>query len=568
MMKVTKKRRIVLWSLWTAIVPAGLYLIYQSFPPPAMNLWDILAFSILAILTALIPLTINGTPMFLVQWVTIAVFLKYGLFTEIILSQLTVLILLFRSRSGDPRTVRFPFNSFMFFILSVIAGLVYIGLGGQIGSLNTLHILLFGFIYQMVYFVANHFFLYFYDALRGADKTFFSIDTIWDFIITIVVFPYALALYMLEASTGLVALLLLGVPLLMVAILLRMYSSSEKINLDLKKAGNIGHQLAARLSSDEVLDQFTIQVTDIFQADYAYVIDYRKGELIMLRIYENNKFQNIDVEPVRDKKGIAGNVIINDTSYIYNKKSQWETIATGNFPSDSESLMATPIARNNKTEGVLIIASRKKYAFAEHHLQIMDILSTYFAVSLEKAGLVQSAIAKSERCGLTNLYNFRYLDEVLEKCMVKVNSGELANLSLVMMDIDHFKSINDKYGHQSGNDILIQLARMIEQAVGDEGTVARYGGEEFVILFPEFGKDLSMLFAENLRKRIEKHNFIIQSDLDSDRSERIVNITMSIGVSTAPDDSDDGMALIRNADRALYIGAKQAGRNKVAAYAK
>lgn len=568
MMEVTRKRRIILWSLWTAIVPAGLYLIYQSFPPPAMNLWDILAFSIVAILTALMPLTINGTPMFLVQWVTIAVFLKYGLFTEIILSQLTVLILLFRSRSGDPRTIRFPFNSFMFFILSVIAGLVYIGLGGQIGSLNTLHILLFGFIYQMVYFVANHFFLYFYDALRGADKTFFSIDTIWDFIITIVVFPYALALYMLEASIGLVALLLLGVPLLMVAILLRMYSSSEKINLDLKKAGNIGHQLAARLSSDEVLDQFTIQVTDIFQADYAYVIDYHKGELIMLRIYENNRFQNIDVEPVRDKKGIAGNVIINDTSFIYNKKSQWETITTGNFPSDSESLMATPIARNNKTEGVLIIASRKKYAFAEHHLQIMDILSTYFAVSLEKAGLVQRAIAKSERCGLTNLYNYRYLDEALEKCMVKVNSGELANLSLVMMDIDHFKSINDKYGHQSGNDILIQLARMIEQEVGDEGTVARYGGEEFIILFPDFGKDLSMLFAESLRKKIEKHNFIIQSDLDSDRSERIVNVTMSIGVSTAPDDSDDGMALIRNADRALYIGAKQAGRNKVAAYVR
>ena len=71
-----------------------------------------------------------------------------------------------------------------------------------------------------------------------------------------------------------------------------------------------------------------------------------------------------------------------------------------------------------------------------------------------------------------------------------------------------------------------------------------------------------------LRKRIEKHDFRIENDLGEDRGQQIVHITLSIGVSTAPDDSDEGMSLIRNADRALYIGAKQAGRNKVAAYVK
>ena len=137
-----------------------------------------------------------------------------------------------------------------------------------------------------------------------------------------------------------------------------------------------------------------------------------------------------------------------------------------------------------------------------------------------------------------------------------------------MMDIDHFKSVNDTYGHQSGNDILIELARILEAEVGEEGTVARYGGEEFVILFPDYSKDLTLLFAEALRKKIEKHPFKIKTDLGADRSIQDVNITLSIGVSTAPDDSDEPNALIRNADRALYIGAKQAGRNKVAAYVK
>ncbi|MDN3449167.1 sensor domain-containing diguanylate cyclase [Planococcus sp. APC 3906] len=567
-MAVTKKRSIILWLLWIAIVPLGLYLVYQHYPPPEIDLWNITAFTVLAILTALMPLNINGTPMYLVQCVTIAVFLKYGLFAEIILSQLTVLILLFRSRSDEPRHIRLPFNSLMFFVVSAIAGIAYMEFGGEIGSTVITHILIFGLIYEIISILSNHLFLYMDDMFMGVNKSFFSLDTVWDFAITLLVFPYAITLYITEAYIGATALFLLGIPFLMIAGLLRMYSSSEKVNIDLKKAGEIGHQLAARLSTDEVLDQFVIQVTKMFRLDYTYVIDYRDGELQMLRMFENDEFIKNQVPPVRYNKGIAGNVIVSGTPVIYDKKSEWDDIVTGYVPVDAESIMCTPIARNNKIEGVLLVASRKKFAFAAHQLKILDILSTYFAVSLEKAGYVQRAIATSERCGLTQLYNYRYLDEKLEKSMQKVKSGEIASLSLIMMDIDHFKSINDTYGHQSGNDILVELANMIREEVGSEGTVARYGGEEFVVMFENYGKEFSMLFAENLRKRIEQHEFLIQSDLDSERSVEKVHITLSIGVSTAPDDSDEPNALIRNADRALYIGAKQAGRNKVAAYAK
>ncbi len=567
-MTVTKKRGIVLWLLWIAIVPIGLYLAFQQYPPPEMELWNIAAFGVLAILTALLPLNINGTPMYLVQCVTIAVFLKYGLFAEILLSQLTVLILLFRSRSEAPRYIRLPFNSLMFFVVSVISGIAFMKLGGEIGSTVLGHIIVFGIIYEFISIMSNHLFLYIDDVFMKVNKSFFSVDTIWDFAITLLIFPYAITLYITEAYIGSTALLLLGIPFLMVAGLLRMYSSSEKVNIDLKKAGEIGHQLAARLTTDEVFDQFVIQVTKMFNLDYTYVIDYRDSELLMLRMYEDEKFIDNGVPPIRYNKGIAGKVVVSGSPVIYNKKREWADIVTGYVPIDAESIMCTPIARNDKVEGVLLVASRKKYAFAAHQLKILDILSTYFAVSLEKAGYVQRAIATSERCGLTQLYNYRYLDEKLAKSMEKVKSGEIERLSLVMMDIDHFKSINDTYGHQSGNDILIELANIIKKEVGTEGTVARYGGEEFVVMFENYGKDFSMLFAENLRRRIEQHEFHIQRDLDSERTIEKVHITLSIGVSTAPEDSDDSNALIRNADRALYIGAKQAGRNKVAAYAK
>jgi len=563
------KRKRILWTAWLLLVPPGLYLIYQYYPPPAMEMADMLAYLAFFVLACLFPMNIGGVPTYLVQWLMVAVFLKYGLFVEVILSQITMLIVILRLRTSESLSVRIPFNSMMFYFISVIAGLSFMLAGGEIGSLNLGDVILFGLLFQTVSFVANQLILYGYIRILGEHKDFFSLDTIWDFSITFLVFPFSIALYMSEAYFGLAALLLLGIPFFTMTAVIHMYTNSEKVNNDLKKAGEIGHQLAARLSSDEVLDQFVIQVAELFKVDYAYVIDYRNNELlIMLRMFEDNEFKPLDIEPVNYDQGVAGKAIIENDSFIFSSKAQWKNIPTDYIHADSESLMTMPISRNNKIEGVLVLATRRKHAFLHHQLQILDILSTYFAVSLEKAVLVQKAIAKSERCGLTKLYNYRYLDEAIGKCMEQVNNGELDNLSVIMMDIDYFKTINDKYGHQSGNEILIGLAKLLTDMVGSEGTIARYGGEEFVILLPSYGKELALLLAENIRKEIEKHEFTIHSDLDEHRGPTSIKITMSIGVSSAPQDSDDAMAMIRNADRALYIGAKQAGRNKVAAYTK
>ncbi|AQU79047.1 MULTISPECIES: sensor domain-containing diguanylate cyclase [Planococcus] len=562
------KRKKILWMLWVLLVPISLIIAYQLFPPTIEDPWNLFAYVLFFVLMSLMPMNINGASTFLVQWVTVALFLKYGIFIEILVSQLTMLIVLYRSRTDEEQSVRIPFNSMMFLAVSLIAGLTYIAVGGEFNSLNLTTVIIFGLIFQVASVLSNQIIYYLYDYTTGNRSKFFSIDAIWDFALMLLVFPYAIALYLFEAYIGIAALVLLGVPFLTMTVVMKMYNHSEQINSDLKKAGVIGHQLAARLETDEILDLFVAQVAKMFKVEYTYVIDYRNELQQFLRIYENDQFESRNIAPVPYKKGVAGQAILTGESSIYNEKADWGKLVTGNFPADTESIMATPIARNNKIEGVLVLASKKKYAFAKHQLQILEILSTYFAVSLEKAGYMQKVIAKSERCGLTKLYNYRFLDESLESCIKELKEGRLDQLSLVMMDIDYFKSINDRYGHQSGNDILMQLADILREEIGDEGTIARYGGEEFVVLLQNYSKELAMLLAENLRKRIENHDFLIENDLGADRQQQIVHITMSMGVSTAPDDSDEGMTLIRNADRALYIGAKQAGRNKVAAYVK
>ena len=116
--------------------------------------------------------------------------------------------------------------------------------------------------------------------------------------------------------------------------------------------------------------------------------------------------------------------------------------------------MTAPIKRNQKTEGFLILTSKRKNIFQAIEMKIVDVLTGYFAISLVKARYYEKTVEQSERCGLTNLHNFRYLDAKLDEEIIRFHTGDINSLSVLMLDIDHFKLINDTYGHQSGNDLL------------------------------------------------------------------------------------------------------------------
>ncbi|HZV82617.1 MAG TPA: diguanylate cyclase [Geobacteraceae bacterium] len=155
---------------------------------------------------------------------------------------------------------------------------------------------------------------------------------------------------------------------------------------------------------------------------------------------------------------------------------------------------------------------------------------------------------------LTKLYNRRYMLDMLEKEIQRAKRKG-TRLSLILMDIDHFKKVNDLYGHQSGDQVLVTVAKLAAADLRGYDFTARYGGEEFVIALPETGHDDALMIAERVRHRIELHNF--SGMLGT------LRVTISMGVATCPTDFigsiDD---LIREADTALYR-AKAAGRNRV-----
>ncbi len=159
------------------------------------------------------------------------------------------------------------------------------------------------------------------------------------------------------------------------------------------------------------------------------------------------------------------------------------------------------------------------------------------------------------RDALTGLFNRRYFLDALAQEFVRSQRNGRA-FSLLFIDLDNFKHYNDTHGHPAGDDLLKGLSELITKNSRGTTTVARYGGEEFILLVPETSKDGARVFAERLRKCIEEHPFHGRESQPSGR------VTLSIGVSTFPEDGSDCETLISRADQALYQ-AKENGRNRV-----
>jgi diguanylate cyclase (GGDEF)-like protein len=152
--------------------------------------------------------------------------------------------------------------------------------------------------------------------------------------------------------------------------------------------------------------------------------------------------------------------------------------------------------------------------------------------------------------GLTQVFNRRYFLEQLDR-EVSRSKRYRRELSLILFDIDHFKQINDNFGHLAGDYVLKQLATVVKGKIRREDILARYGGEEFAIVLPEIDTPNAFAFAEKIRKLVEKAPFKFEDTK--------ISVTVSVGVATCAD-SDDAAALIKRTDEKLYE-AKGAGRN-------
>jgi diguanylate cyclase (GGDEF)-like protein len=180
------------------------------------------------------------------------------------------------------------------------------------------------------------------------------------------------------------------------------------------------------------------------------------------------------------------------------------------------------------------------------------ILKFSYQDALEEA-LQRNLYESVTRDALTKAYNRKHLDDTLKK-EIAFALRNRSELTLVMFDIDHFKVVNDTYGHPAGDHVLTKLALRVNECIRTEDTLARYGGEEFAIVLPEIDHYNAMAFADKVRKLVEIAEFKFEDTL--------IPVTVSIGVASLRGEIEDALEFIKQADTQLFA-AKEAGRNQV-----
>jgi diguanylate cyclase (GGDEF)-like protein len=212
-----------------------------------------------------------------------------------------------------------------------------------------------------------------------------------------------------------------------------------------------------------------------------------------------------------------------------------------------------PLDLGEGNAGLLILGRRMTDApYEPHDLALLRALADASAIALRNAELVDRLRAQATIDPLTGCHNRRGFDEILSVEFARARRYNRP-LSVVLLDIDHFKHINDDFGHEVGDHALQRIGRAVRHTFRATDSACRYGGEEFALIFPETGKEEAFRLAERLRLLIEQ----LPPNAEVPRS-----LTASFGIASFPDDAVETAELLRAADRALYQ-AKARGRNRV-----
>lgn len=308
----------------------------------------------------------------------------------------------------------------------------------------------------------------------------------------------------------------------------------------------------------EAFSQFATRLGEMTGADRVaiYFIARRAGERLQPIVQCGNPLPpSVAADWTRHEQALAHVAIESQLGSL--QDGAWLQSLQRESPITSAA--SAPIQVNGRVLGALCLTSKTPGYSLETRRRLIDFGASTLAHTLRRV-FDEAAIRRQARHDhLTDLVNRRSFDAYLEAEVERIQHDESVACSLILADLDHFKSINDRFGHQAGDKVLRETARLMGEQVsqlraGETSVVARYGGEEFAILLPNVGLAGAMRIAEGIRTAIASKTIRIQKEM--------FRITMSLGVAVCPLHADSVESLIAAADKCLYR-AKASGRNRV-----
>jgi diguanylate cyclase (GGDEF)-like protein len=323
----------------------------------------------------------------------------------------------------------------------------------------------------------------------------------------------------------------------------------------------LGKALTSSLQLDQVLRTIMEKINEVLRPDTwsLLLMDTEKKELFF-QIATGKGAESLKDLRIKVGQGLAGwvaetgkAVVVPDTT----KDSRFFGQVDAKTKMETRSIVAVPVRFREQCLGVIeLINSIGPEGFSARDMALLEALADYAAIAIENARHVQRIHELTITDDCTTLYNARHLNFMLDTEIYRSHRYAF-EFSLIFIDLDHFKSVNDTHGHLMGSKLLAEIGQAIKDKCRLIDLAFRYGGDEFVVLLPQTSKENAMGVARRLHKLIREAVWLKESGINA-------RVTASVGVAAYPSDSRTKAELLHLADEAMYL-VKNSTRDSVAA---
>ncbi len=323
----------------------------------------------------------------------------------------------------------------------------------------------------------------------------------------------------------------------------------------------IGKALTSTLHRDGILEQIMEFTGRIFNPDNWSLLmtDEQKGDLYFA-IVVGEASSTLEDARVSLHDSIAGWSVKNKKAVVLPSVKEDERFSKmfDNITGfKTRSVICVPLVSKNRAVGVIELINAEKDCFDQDSLEILNSLADFAAIAIENARYVKQIENMAIKDDCTELYNARHMITLLD---AEINRAERTEESfcIVFLDLDHFKEVNDNYGHLVGSSLLRKIAKLIISNIRPTDWAARYGGDEFLYILPSINKKTAMKITERIRNKLKNSCFFSKKGYN-------IKVTGSFGIASFPSDGISRDELINRADKAMYI-SKETGRDKTTFY--
>ncbi|WP_223066446.1 sensor domain-containing diguanylate cyclase [Paenibacillus caui] len=323
----------------------------------------------------------------------------------------------------------------------------------------------------------------------------------------------------------------------------KLYEQSNLLIHELRLINELSRQLSQSLQPAEVFEFATKELLDVFKADYCCITEFNPDKDHFQVMSTNVLSMENELFPA--SYGYCGVVYTTGEPLIMSDYNALSKVHSKMMESTgSKSLIAAPVTIRGEVSGAILLSHRQAHYFSYENYKLLQVLATHIGLAIANASLYDAVQFMANRDMLTGLYARHYLDDCVQQRLQTDNAG-----SLLIVDIDNFKQVNDSYGHQAGDRILKQVCDIIKSQAQPVDIAARWGGEELAVYFPFMTAEECFAVSERIRERVI--------------AETHPGVTVSCGVGgwTYSGERISAEVLFYCADMALYK-AKNGGRNR------